>query len=102
MAKKTQRWANVRDQHIGPADQEENRRWAERELLELDLQQLREHFGLTQQQVAKASEMAQSALSRAEKGADHRISTLRRIVEALGGELELVVKVGDERVVLDV
>ena len=39
---------------------------------------------------------------RSEKGADHRISTLRRIVEALGGELELVVKVGDERVVLDV
>jgi predicted transcriptional regulator len=33
--------------------------------------------------------MSQSEVARFEKRDDHRISTLRRIVEALGGELEI-------------
>ena len=39
--------------------------------------------------VARTAEMTQSELSRLESRGDHRISTLTRYVEALGGELEV-------------
>jgi hypothetical protein len=44
--------------------------------------------------------MTQSELSRLESRADHRISTLRRYVEAMGGELEIAVLVGKRRIKL--
>jgi hypothetical protein len=44
--------------------------------------------------------MTQSELSRMEGRSDHRISTLRRYVEALGGELEIAVVVGNKRLKL--
>jgi len=43
---------------------------------------------MTQVDVARTAEMTQSELSRLESRGDHRISTLRRYVEALGGEGE--------------
>jgi hypothetical protein len=33
-----------------------------------------------------------------ERRSDHRISTLRKLVEALGGELEVIAHVGSKRV----
>jgi hypothetical protein len=42
--------------------------------------------------------MDQSELSKAERRADHRLSTLRRYVEALGGELEVFARFGSKRV----
>jgi hypothetical protein len=44
--------------------------------------------------------MTQSELSRLESRGDHRISTLRRYVEALGGELEVTALFGGRRVKL--
>jgi hypothetical protein len=44
--------------------------------------------------------MTQSELSRLESRGDHRISTLRRYVEALGGELEVAAIFGGRRVKL--
>ena len=38
--------------------------------------------------------MKQSELSRAERREDHLLSTLRRYVKGLGGELEVVARVG--------
>jgi hypothetical protein len=45
-----------------------------------------------QAQVAKLAKMQQGEVSRAERRRDHLISTVRRYVDALGGELELVVR----------
>jgi hypothetical protein len=45
-------------------------------------------------------EMKQSELSRAERREDHLLSTLRRYVEGLGGELQVVARVGDKVVKL--
>lgn len=64
-------------------------REVEQEVLEMDLRQIRETSGKTQAEVAAAAEMSQSEVARFEKRTDHRITTLRRIVEALGGELEI-------------
>lgn len=61
-----------------------------RELLEeLLLAELRQAAGKSQQQLADALGMKQPSLSKLEKQSDMQVSTLRRIVEALGGKLEL-------------
>ncbi len=62
----------------------------------LTLTQLRERAGLTQQDLARATGVSQMEISRAERREDHRVSTLRRYVEALGGTLEVSVSVGHE------
>jgi DNA-binding XRE family transcriptional regulator len=50
---------------------------------EPDLSQLRLSLGLSQVQVAKGAELAQSQISKAEAGADMQMSTLEKIARAL-------------------
>jgi transcriptional regulator with XRE-family HTH domain len=54
--------------------------------------------GKTRSEVAKASAVAQGELSRLERRRDHRVSTLRQYVEALGGELRIVAQFGNRSV----
>ncbi len=56
---------------------------------ELLLSEIREQAGKSQRQVADALGIKQPSLSKLEKQSDMQISTLRRIVNALGGELEV-------------
>jgi transcriptional regulator with XRE-family HTH domain len=56
------------------------------------LQELREAAELTQVDLAKLVGLTQSAVSQLEKKGDTRISTLRKYVQAIGGTLDLVVK----------
>ena len=64
----------------------------------LTLAELRRLRGLTQVEAATGAGMDQSELSKAERREDHRLSTLRRYVEALGGELEVFARFGSKRV----
>jgi predicted transcriptional regulator len=57
----------------------------------LDLRALREGVGRTQAQIARAAAMDQGDVSRLEQREDAKLSTLRRYVRALDGQLELVV-----------
>lgn len=50
--------------------------------------------------MADLVEVTQSALSRLERREDNPIDVLRRYVEALGGELEVVAVLGNKRVKL--
>jgi transcriptional regulator with XRE-family HTH domain len=59
---------------------------------------MRELLGKTQQEVAELLEKTQGQISTTERRSDHLVSTLRRYVEALGGELEIVANFGDKRV----
>jgi transcriptional regulator with XRE-family HTH domain len=61
-------------------------------LSELLLSEVRQKTGRSQQEVADSLGMKQPSLSKLEKQADMQISTLRKIVQALGGELEVLVK----------
>lgn len=61
-------------------------------LAELLLSEVRRLTGKSQQQVAKALGIKQPSLSKLEKQSDMQISTLRKIVKALGGELEVLAK----------
>lgn len=55
----------------------------------LGLRGLREARGVTQQGLAEAAGIQQSEVSRIERRDDYYLSTLRRIVHALGGRLEI-------------
>lgn len=66
-------------------------------VVELDLRAMRELLGKTQVDVAKAADMDQSEVSKAERRKDHLLSTLRRYVAALGGEVEVIAKFGNKR-----
>ena len=56
------------------------------------LRRLREARALTQSTVADMLEMDQSEVSRLERRSDMLLSTLKRFVEAFGGELHLIVQ----------
>jgi predicted transcriptional regulator len=93
-------WKDIREkkfsvEELGAIDQE-----VEAELLEMDLRTLREAAGLTQGELAAKVDITQSQLSKMERREDHRISTLRRYVKALGGELEVVAVVHGKRIKL--
>jgi hypothetical protein len=96
----TQNWKSVKAAWLGPEASARVAKRAEQEVLELTLQELRQSMAKTQVDVARAADMTQSELSRLESRADHRISTLRRYVEALGGELEVTAVFGATRVKL--
>jgi hypothetical protein len=96
----TKTWKSVRDARLSPPEVARVANRAKARLDELTLQELRQDCAMTQVQVAHAAEMTQSELSRLESRADHRISTLRRYVDALGGKLEITAVFGKRRVKL--
>ncbi len=61
-------------------------------MVEMLLAEIRKEAGLTQIDLAEALGIKQPSLSKLESQDDMQISTLRRIIKALGGELELVAK----------
>jgi transcriptional regulator with XRE-family HTH domain len=67
-------------------------RRAQELLGELLLSEVRQLAGKSQQEVAETLGMKQPSLSKLEKQADMQISTLRKIVKALGGELEVLAR----------
>ncbi|MBN9681664.1 helix-turn-helix transcriptional regulator [Corallococcus sp. NCSPR001] len=71
-----------------------------KELLEMSLREVREFAGLTQTQLAERMGISQGQLSQTEARDDHRLSTLRRAVEAMGGEIEVSAVFGDKRIIL--
>lgn len=64
-------------------------------LAELPLQELREARQLTQQQLAEHLRSGQAAVSKLERRTDMYVSTLRRFIEAMGGELEIIARFPD-------
>jgi predicted transcriptional regulator len=58
-------------------------------LSEMPMHALRDALQFTQQQLAEELGVNQAAISKMERRPDHLVSTLRRFIEAMGGELEL-------------
>lgn len=96
----TRSWKVVRAERLDPPAIARVTRRARVQVEELTLQELRRGLSMTQVDVARTAEMTQSELSRLESRGDHRISTLRRYVEALGGELEVTALFRGRRVKL--
>ena len=99
---KLHKWSDVKRTKLDPSRLERVQQRVEKELLEANLAELRQAVGATQVEAAEAADMTQSELSRLERRPDHLVSTLRRYVESLGGELEVTAVVGNKRVRLKV
>ena len=61
-------------------------------LAELPVSELRQLAGKSQRELAEIIGIKQPSLAKLEKQSDMQISTLRKIIEALGGELDLVAR----------
>lgn len=96
----TRSWKDIREKRFSPETLQAIDQEVEADLLEMDLRALREAAGLTQDELAAKVDITQSQLSKLERREDHRISTLRRYVNALGGELEVIAVVGGKRIKL--
>jgi predicted transcriptional regulator len=59
-------------------------------MAEMLLAEIRRAVGLTQEELAATLGIQQPSLSRLEAQDDRQISTLRRLIAALGGELEII------------
>jgi transcriptional regulator with XRE-family HTH domain len=59
-------------------------------MAEMLLAEMRQAAGLTQEEVAASLGIKQPTLSRIESQDDMQVSTLQRLVRALGGELEII------------
>jgi len=77
-----------------PADFRAEAEQRGRELIreEMTLQALRKALELTQEGMAERLDIRQANVSKVEKRSDMLISTLRNYLEAMGGTLELVVR----------
>ena len=91
-------WRDIRAKGRSPERLAQLEREASDELLELDLKEIRDLVGKTQGEVAALAAMTQPEVSKIEARSDYKLSTLRRVVEALGGELEVIANFGDRRV----
>jgi predicted transcriptional regulator len=69
-------------------------------LAEMALDELREARKLTQEQLANRFKVGQPAIAKLEKRTDMYLSTLRGVIQAMGGELEIraVFSDGDVRI----
>jgi DNA-binding transcriptional regulator YiaG len=74
---------------MSPAAREESTRVAAELRRELPLHQLRQALKLSREKVAEELGVTQAAISRLEHRPDVFVSTLRRFIEAMGGELEV-------------
>lgn len=76
-----------------PDEQAEIMEGAKALLLEDGLQRIREELNLSQKELALAMGTSQPAVAQIEqRGNELKIATLKRYVEAMGGELSLAIK----------
>lgn len=95
---KLHKWSEIKKRNFSKEKLKELDIEVKQNLFEMDLRALREVLDMTQEELAEAAEMTQSQISKLEKRKDHKLSTMRRIVESLGGELEVIANFGDKRV----
>jgi len=65
---------------------------------EMPLQELREALRLSQAQLGELLQVEQPAVAKLEKRTDMYVSTLRRVIEAMGGRLHIVAEFPDGEV----
>jgi hypothetical protein len=99
---KLHKWADLKQANLDPKQRDRVDRRVATELVEMSLADLRRELGVTQVDLAQAAEMTQGQISSLEHRTDHLVSTLRRCVRALGGDIEVVAVVGDRRVKLSI
>jgi transcriptional regulator with XRE-family HTH domain len=77
---------------------ERSERAAKKMMAEMGLAQLREAMDLTQESLASALNVKQASISKMERRSDMYISTLSKIIEAMGGKLQITANMPNGRV----
>ncbi len=75
---------------MGPKRVKRAKKRAKAIMAEMLLSELRKESGLTQESLAESLGIKQPSLSKLESQEDMQISTLQRLIQALGGQLELI------------
>ena len=91
------KFRDVRER-LSPERQERIRERTQELLGELPLQELRQARALSQEELAEVLGLNQATISKLERRTDMYISSLRRFVEAMGGELEITASFPEGRV----
>lgn len=97
MAKKFQ---ELRDK-MSPESRERAQAKTQTLLSEMALDELREARRLTQEQLAERLHVRQPSIARMERRADMYVSTLRGVVKAMGGQMEIVAVFPEGRVLIN-
>ncbi|MBS1791773.1 MAG: XRE family transcriptional regulator [Acidobacteria bacterium] len=92
---------NTLREKMSPERHAQNEARTQQAIAEIALQELRQSLNLTQEQVGEMLQMNQAAVSRMERQSDMYISTLQRLVTALGGKLKIVASFPDKDVVIN-
>lgn len=92
------RWADIKKKKHSAAELAEIHEEIVHELLDMDFRAIREVLGKSQTEIAAVLETTQAQVSKQESRDDYLMSTLKRYVEALGGELEVTARFGDKSV----
>ncbi|MEA5467322.1 XRE family transcriptional regulator [Spirulina sp. 06S082] len=69
-------------------------------LEEITLKHLREKLGLSQSELAECLEVQQPAISKLERRQNLELNTLREVVNALGGTIEVIVRIPNKEPIL--
>jgi transcriptional regulator with XRE-family HTH domain len=88
------KWSEIRARSA-PETLEAAARKKETMLAVLELNELRRARNLTQEELAGRLGVRQTNVSRMERRTDMHISTLREVIEAMGGELEITARFPD-------
>ncbi len=70
-------------------------------MAEMPLAELRQARKITQQQIAATLKIKQASVSKMESQTDMYISTMRKYIQAMGGELEIIAKFPEGNVKVD-
>ena len=90
------KWDGLKKKAFTPEQLERLGQRAQKTLLDMRLRELRRIAGVTQASLAKRLKVSQGQISETENREDVLVSTLRRYVAALGGEIEVVARFGDK------
>ena len=88
------------ERQMGPERTQQAKARAKDIMAEMLLAEIRREAGFTQEEISKALGIKQPSLSKLEAQDDMQISTLQRLIQALGGQLELIAHMpgGDVRI----
>ncbi len=68
---------------------------------EMPLQALRQARSLSQEEIARILNMKQASVSKMERRTDMYISTLRKMLKAMGGDLEIIANFPEGKVIIN-
>jgi hypothetical protein len=83
---------------LSPEAQAKTEAEAQRLGEEMDLAEVRRALKLSQEEIGQTLQIKQGSVAKIEKRTDMYVSTLRRFIEAMGGELEIVARFPDHAV----